>query len=141
MLTQLAITLGAWLILLIVSANLVGFLVRGFFTNPEMDRLAVEGDDIIKGEVQEYYGTQRKMNVFALILITVFILGLYYFWNIGVVIAALIIMASRVPDLVWEIKYGRKLRMKDMARPPFHLLSTALSWISLPVLWYALYRM
>ena len=141
MFTQFVITLGAWIILTVASANLAGFLVRGFFTNPEMDRLAVDGDDFVKKLAQDYQGGQKKMSVVALILISAFLFALYYFWNSGVVVAALIIMAARVPDLVWEIKHGIKLRMRDMNRPAFHVLSTVLSWASLPVLWYALYRM
>jgi hypothetical protein len=141
MLMELAVTLGAWLILLVVSTNLIGLLVRGFFTNQEMDTLAAEGHDFIKGHVEEYYSAQRKMNVFALVLIMAFVIALYYFWNIGVVVAALIMIASRIPDLIWELKHGRKLRMRDMSRPSLHVLSMILSWASLPVLWYALYRM
>jgi hypothetical protein len=126
---------------MVVSANLIGFLVRGFFTNPEMGRLAVEGDEFVGKLAQDYQGAQSKTNVVAAILIAAFLFALYYFWNMGVVIAALILMVTRIPDLVWEIENGQKLRVRDMRRPALYKLSIALSWLSLPVLWYALYIM
>ena len=130
--TQVAVTLVASLILMLASTNLIGMLVRGFFTAPEMENV----HDAIKNE---YVKGQRATNIIALVLIIIFLGALYHFWNIGLVIAALMLMASRVPDLIWEIRNGRKLEMSDMARPKFHLLSMVLSWASLPVVWYALY--
>jgi hypothetical protein len=48
------------------------------------------------------------MNIIALILIIGFIYSLLHFWNIGVALSAIIIMAGRLPDLIWEIKHGKK---------------------------------
>ncbi|MFL6758482.1 MAG: hypothetical protein ACJ8FR_00735 [Sphingomonas sp.] len=120
---------------------MVGFLVRGFFPNPAMQKLAVDSDDFINALAQDHQRSERRMNFVAAALITAFLFALYHFWNIGLVIAAVIIMAARVPDLIWEIKHGSKLRLIDMRRPRFYILSTVLSWVSLPVVWYALYRM
>ena len=138
MLTQLAITFGAWLVLLYASINLIGLLVRGFFTNPEIDKMAVEGSDFIKKLANEHQSAERKTNITALILLIAFFVALYYFWNIGVVIAALIIMAARIPDLVWEIRHGRA-KIKEM--PAIYMLTLVITLASLPVLWYALYQM
>src|SRR3989338_9004641 len=105
MIYQLAITFGAWLVLLYASINLIGLLVRGFFTNPEIDKMAIEGPEFTKKLAQEHQSAEQKTNIVALILIIIFLGALYYFWNIGVVIASLIIMAARIPDLAWEIKH------------------------------------
>lgn len=130
--TQVAATLVAWLILMLVSTNLVGMLVRGFVTSSEMENM----HDAIRAE---YSKGQRVTNIIVLVLILIFLGMLYHFWSIGLGIAALMLMISRIPDLIWEIRNGKKLKMGDMARPKFHLLSMALSWASLPVVWYALY--
>jgi hypothetical protein len=137
-LTQIVVTLVAWFALMLVCTNLVGFAVRGLFTNPEVDKLAAEGNDIL---AEEHQRTERNTNFVAFSLLTMLLVALYYFWNIGLAISALILMAARVPDLIWEIKHQRQLRMKDMKRPPLYVLSTILSWTSFPVIWYALYRM
>jgi hypothetical protein len=136
-LTQAAITVVAWLILMFISTNLTGLLVKGFFPNPQMEKI-VAGDEFL---TNEYQRDQRWVNIVAVVLIILLLAALYYFWNIGLVIAALMLMAARVPDLIWEIKNGRALQMGDMKRPRFYVLSTLLPWVSLPVLWYALYRM
>jgi hypothetical protein len=141
MLAQFAITFGAWLALLIVSTNLVGFLVRGLFTNPELDRLELEGHDFIKGVVRQHRKTEQTANVVALALVVAFLLALYHFWNVGVAIAAAMLMAARITDVIWELRHASKLRLRDMRQPALWLLNTLLSWMSLPVLWYALYRM
>jgi hypothetical protein len=141
MLAQFAITFGAWLVLLFVCTNLVGFLVRGLVTDPEMAQLQAEGHDFMKSIMREHRKADHKANIVALILILAFLVALYQFWNAGVVVAALIIMAARIPDLIWEIKHGRKLRLREMTQVALWMLTAVLSWVSLPVLWYALYRM
>ena len=137
MLYQLAITFGAWLVLLFASINIIGFLVRGFFTNPEIDKMAVEGSDFIKKLANEHQDAERKMNITAVIVLVAFFAALYYFWNIGVVIVAAMIMFARIPDLVWEIKHGRA-KIKEM--PSIYMLTLLIDLASLPVLWYAIHQ-
>ena len=141
MVYQLAITLGAWVVLMFVTTNLVGLLVRGFYSSPKMDQLATESEPIVQELAQDHQRGQTRANVIALVLICAFLFALYYFWNVGLVVAALMMMASRVPDLIWELNNGRKLEVRDVRRPALWRLTTVLSWVSLPVIWYALYRM
>ena len=131
------ITIGAWFMLLLVSTNLVGFLVRGFVQNPKLEEF-ISNNDLIARELKK---SERMTNLIAISLIAISIGAIYYFWNIGVVIATLMLMISRLPDLIWEIRHGQKFQSSDMGRPKFAPLATLLSWASLPVLWYALYRM
>ena len=139
MIFQFATALGAWLILMLVTTNLIGFSIRGLFTNPDMARLAGGSNDTAKMLAQQHLRMEKKTSFIALILTAAFLLALYYFWNLGVVIAALMLMLARLPDLLFEMKLGRKMQKGDMQRAPFHLMSTVLSWGSLPVLWFALY--
>ena len=138
MITQFAITFGAWLVLLWTSINLVGLFVRGFASNPEIDKMATEGQDFIKKLAKEHQSAERKTNIVALVLIIVFLVALYYFWNIGVVIAALMIMVARIPDLLWEMRHGTA-KVKNM--PPIYMLTLLIMFAALPVLWYALYQL
>jgi hypothetical protein len=141
MLTQFAVTIGAWLCLLFASTNLVGFLVRGLFTNPELNRLEIEGHDFAKEAVRQHRRTEQTVNIVALILVVAFLLALDHFWNAGVVLAATMLMVARITDLLWEMKHGSKLQLKEMRHPALWMLNTVLSWASLPALWYALYGM
>ena len=136
MLLQLAATLVAWLVLLVATTNLIGFLVRGLFSAFE-----TEGHDFVKGVIRQHRTTEHALNLVALVVVILFFLALYDFWNAGVVLAGIMLMAARLPDLIWEVKHGTKLHLKDVRRPALWRMTTILSWLSLPVLWYALYRL
>ncbi len=92
-----------------LSVNLLGLLVRGLFTNPELDRLKQEGHEFIKQEIEKSQRGDKVLNVIALVLIVFYLYALFRFWNLGVLAVAIIIMAGRLPDLLWEIKHGRKV--------------------------------
>lgn len=124
MITQFAITFGAWLILLWVSINLIGMLVRGLALTSEMKKILVKGSQALREVVAEFYkpSEERRTNFVAIVLIAVFLGALYFFWNIGVVITATIIMVARIPDLLWEIRHGgvggnRENRADVLSRP------------------------
>lgn len=137
-LIQAAVTLAAWFILMLVCTNLIGFLVRGFFTTLEMETI-IAGDEFLAGEHRR---DQRGLNIIASALIIVFVVALYYFWNVALVAAALMLMGARIPDLIWEIKRGRKLDGFEIKlQPRAYQLTNVVSWASIPVIWYALYRM
>lgn len=108
MITQLAITLGAWLILILIGTNLIGMLVRGLALTAEMKKIFAKGSSAFRKVVAEFYkpSEEKRTNIIALVLIIIFLGVLYYFWNIGVVVAAVLIMAARIPDLLWEMKHG-----------------------------------
>jgi hypothetical protein len=141
MIIEFGITLAAWFVLMIVSTNLLGFFWRVLYGNPDMEALSNEVHELISSLDKNYHKTHQYINFVGLTLILIFISALYYFWNVGVIMAALFLMVGRLPDLHWEITHGRKLQGHDMDRPKFHMFSTALVWVSLPVLWFALYRM
>jgi uncharacterized membrane protein (Fun14 family) len=141
MISRLLITFFAWLVLMYVSINLVGLLVRGLFSNPEMEKLATEGSDFIKKKVKEHQRAEKKVNFIALALIAVYLIGLFHFWNVGVVVVAVMIMAARIPDLVSEIKHGRQnIKHASMADNLLTILMLVIMFVALPVLWYALYK-
>lgn len=141
-LTQMVVTAVAWLILMLACTNLIGLLVRGFFTSPEMENLIAGDDDVSKLLRQDYQSNNRVANIIALTLIIIFLSALYYFWNIGLVIAALMLMAARIPDLIWEIRHGRNVDHFEMIlQPRSYRLISMINYASVPVIWYALYRM
>lgn len=138
MIFQLIITFFGWLALVLIGVNLIGMLVRGLVSNPEIDKLASEGADFTKKLAKEHHNTERKINIIALVLIIVYLIALFYFWNIGVVITATMIMAARIPDLLWEMKHGKQ-NIKHM--PARYLLTLIIMLAAFPVLWYSLYQL
>ena len=108
MISQIVITFLGWLALMFISTNLIGMLVRGLVLISEVKKLIAEGNDAFKKVVAEFYkqNEERRVNVIASVLIVIYLIAVFYFWNIGVVIAAVMIMIARIPDLLWEMKYG-----------------------------------
>jgi hypothetical protein len=134
---QFGVTLISWFALMFVSTNLTGLLFRGLATNAELEELVSDNEILAR----HHRNSERKTNIISALLIVAFLSMIYYFWNAGLVIAAIMLMFSRIPDLIWEIKSGKKLELADMKKPKLFLLTTAISWASLPVVWYSIYRM
>lgn len=135
--TQIAISLASWFAIMFVSTNLIGLLLRVGGNNSEMHEIA-SSNEFLSGEIQK---SQRSGAIIAIILVVAFLSALYYFWNVGLVIAGIMLMLSRAPDAIWEMKNDRPLGTDDMRKPKFFMLSTLLAWTSLAVVWYSLYRL
>lgn len=124
-----------------LSINLLGFLVRGLFSNPELNNLKEEGSDFVKNEIKKSERADKWINIFALIANIVFLYLLFHFWNFGVMLVAIMIMAGRLPDLLWEIKHGEKMtraKANLLSKNILFYISAFLPWLSFPVLYYFL---
>ena len=137
---ELVITFLGWLALMVVGTNLIGMLVRGLVLVSDVESQLSKEDSVFKKIAGEVYDpkAERKINFIALVLIIIYLIALFYFWNIGVVVAALMLMSARVPDLLWEIKHGRQSIRRMPAR---YMLTLLIMFTALPVLWYALYQL
>ena len=78
-------------------------------------------------------------SLFAFLALVYFYV-LLHFWNIGVGAAAAMLMAGRLPDLLFEIRTGEKIGRQNMPTGSRYFLSTALIWAALLILWQALCR-
>jgi len=151
MIINILISIAFYLILIYLSVNLLGYFVRGLFVNPELDisRLEEEGcsDEFVNNslamEFKKNEPNAKKINIIitiiALILIITYFCLLFYFWNIGVMAVAIMLMATRLPDLLWEIKNGKKINLKTMPKNTLAYITTSLDWLGLPILYYFLY--
>lgn len=139
MIVHILISVAFYFILMYLSVNLLGFFVRGLFSNPELDKLKQEGQEFIKHEIEKSQRADKLLNIIALLLIFVYFYLLFRLWNIGVMAVAIIIMAIRLPDLLWEIKQGKRITMSDSKLFPHNAwfyITPVLDWIGLPVLLY-----
>jgi len=139
MIMNILITVVFYLILMFLSVNLLGFLVRGLFTNPDLERIKQQGHEFIKNEINKSQRADKWINLIALLLMIIYFYALFYFWNAGVAIVAILIMVGRLPDLVWEIKHRRKTEPELMKKNTLYYISTILPWIGLPILYFSLY--
>ncbi|MFA6586303.1 MAG: hypothetical protein WCS86_04080 [Candidatus Paceibacterota bacterium] len=140
MISQFIFTFLGWLVLVLLGTNLIGMLVRGLVLIADVEDQLSKQNDTFKKIASEIYNPkiERKVNIIALLLILAFLGILFYFWNIGVVIVALIIMIVRIPDLLWEIKYGR---YSHKNQPAIYMLTLLILFATLPLLWYVLYHL
>ena len=114
MIIHILISVVFYFILMYLSVNLLGLFVRGLFPQQELNRIKKEAPEFVTvaGSDKEYIHQQKRTTIIALILNIAFFYLLFRFWNIGVVIAVIIIMAGRLPDLLWDIEHGKKNRPK-----------------------------
>lgn len=124
-----------------LSVNLLGFFVRGLFSDPKLDELKKNQKfEFLKKEVDNFQRANSWTNIISFLLLVVYLYLLFHFWNIGVVAAAVIIMVGRLPDLVWEIENGKKINPELMKKNALYFISAFLPWVAFPVLYYSLYH-
>ena len=92
----------------------------------------------IKEAAVWYKRTNIGMTLFFALLSVLYLWLLLRFWNIGVSVAAAMLMLSRLPDLLWEIRTGKKISRREGPTGAVAIVSTLLMWGALPLLWFAL---
>lgn len=103
-----------------------------------MDKLAKEGSDFIKKEAIRYKKVDKITTLLALLIFVVFYYLLFSFFNTGVVISVVMIMVGRLPDLIWDIKHGKKTEPSLMKHDFWYYLSALMPFLAFPVFYYSL---
>ena len=126
-------TLVAYFIFMIVGTNLLGMVMRGLVPGYRKDDL---GNLMLVEDISS--SKSIIMTLISLLVSAIYFFALFHYWNIGIVIAAAIMTFGRLPDLLLEMKTGEKLTQENMTRRPIDVFFTALSWATLPLIWYSL---
>lgn len=140
---NIVIAIVFYFVLMWLSVNLLGLFVRGFFTNPDINKLKLEGHDFIKQEIEKSERADKWLNLIAFLCIVGYLYATFHFWNIGFMVVALVLMLARLPDLLWEIKTGEKITtsiVKSMPKNVLYYATTFLTFAALPALYYFLYH-
>jgi len=124
-----------WLILMFIGTNLIGVVMRGIF-RPSLDRF--NSNPVLASMAARANKTLTVSTIAAVVLGVAYLYALGYFWNLGVVAGAVLLIVSRIPDLVWEIQSGERVTASNGPNGSLAIVSTGLSWAALPVLWFAL---
>ena len=128
-----------WLLFMLIGTNILGVIVRGLIQHPVKD--GNEENKVLNDEIdKQIQGYVRFSFIFLFVAVGYFYL-LYHYWNIGVMISAMMVMLSRLPDLLLEIKTGKKINWQFMPKRPIDYFTIFLDWAAIPVLWYSLYSM
>jgi len=125
-----------WVVLMILGTNIIGFIIRNLprpYSNEYGD------NQYLNKEILHQKRASLFLAVVSIIIAIVYFYLLYYFWNIGVSVSAAMVMLSRIPDLLYEMKTGEKITLTSMPRRPINYFTTFILWAALPVLWYSFY--
>jgi len=136
-LTSIALTL----FLTFVTINLTGMVVRGFFRNSTLEKLKRDEKTLsfIKDEIGRYNKFQDLGTIVFVVISIMFLALIYHYFNVQAMIAILLLVASRIPDLVWEIKSGRKTTLHDGAKGGLYTFTGYLTLVAIPFLWWSIY--
>ena len=132
----------AWVILMLVSSNLLGFVVRGLLWAPPPVDLPPDSPahEVLSGASKRMSVGNAIVTLISIILAGVYLYALFYFWNALLTVAAVLLMVSRLPDLLWEIRTGKKVTPQSRPKGASYTVTTILMWAVLPLIWYALCR-
>ena len=129
----------ATVILMLVGTNLIGFVVRGIvWAPPSTDGPTDRVRELLRHESRRVSVANRAMTCFAVLLAVAYLFALFYFWNIWLALAGSLIMVARIPDLLWEIRTGKKATRKNLPKSSVHIVAQAFFWGSIPLIWYSL---
>lgn len=114
-----------WVVLMLIGTNLLGF--TGFIIFPP----SAQAPTWLRrmGTALGYASVPLGIVYFYILL---------RYWGLGVLVAAIMLMGARLPDLLWEIRAGKRITRQEGPRGAVAVLSTLLMWAALPVLWLAL---
>jgi len=132
-------SIGFYLVLLIVGTNLIGLFIRSLvYVFPLIDESIIKENSFLKKERKRIIFSNTFITIFSFILIGVCLFILFYFWNFGLALAFLIIISCRVPDLVLEIRTGKKISKGNHPNKIIVVISTFFLWGSMFLVWYSL---
>jgi len=137
-----AIVLGVagWFVLALISTNLIGMFVRGFFTE-DTEELRKELHPSMHEELHKLKRADFGATVLSFILIAIFLYLLFKYVNTWALFAALLLMVGRIPDLIWEIKHGRKVTKTDRPKGILYTITGVMDWLAFPVIVWAIYNL
>jgi hypothetical protein len=138
-----AIVLGlaGWFILMLITTNLIGMFVRGFFPD-NTEELRKDLHPTLHKELDKNKRANNGVTIISFIFIIAFLYLLFVLMNYMAVIAALLLMIGRIPDLVWEINHGgKKITKNYKPKGALYNLTGLMDWVAYPVLVWSIYNL
>ena len=125
-------------ILILISINLLGMVVRGFFRDSSVEEMKSdeETSEFIKSEINKQNRAGNLTTVIFIALTFAAFYALYTYVNIWSLLAVLLLMFSRMPDLLLEIRTGKKFDRSNKPKGAIYAItdvSTPIAMISVAV--------
>ncbi|MFC1656407.1 hypothetical protein ACFL14_00355 [Patescibacteria group bacterium] len=137
---SILIAIAGYFVLMILGTNFIGFIIRGLFREGVGIEVNKETHPIIKNEIRKNYITNDILTFIWLLFSLGFMYLLYIYLNIWVVISLILLMISRIPDLLLEINEGKSInQMKNVPKSGTYMFASIIGWIALPIIWWAVY--
>ena len=118
---------------MLIGTNVLGMIVRGIAPSYKRDEL---GNLHPIDQINSRGGI--VIAIISSLVGVIYIYALYHYWNIGIAIAGVFLIISRLPDLLYEMRTGEKISFNNMPKRPIDIVCTLLSWGALPLIWYSL---
>lgn len=128
--------LVAWVFLMFMGTNLLGFAVGGLAgpAHAQSSDVPALGKEIAKGRAVAYV-----VGALSLLLLVGYLIALWRF-NPGVSIGAAMLLLGRLPDLLVEMQTGKRTTAENRQRGAIYTLAAALDWLALVVMVVAFYQ-
>ena len=132
----------AWAVLTFVSTNLIGFVVRGIlWSPPDVEAPDERVAELFRHETRRMSVGNVAMTLLSNLVTAAYLFVLFHFWNVWLAVAALLAMATRLPDLMWEIRTGERVTRRNALKGWLYVATEIVWWGTLPLIWYALCKM
>jgi len=144
LLSSIGLSIIGYFVLMCITTNLTGMVVRGFFCQD------TDFEDFLKkGKPRPYANMKISMGgrvdkgttILFFIITVLFLYLLYRYLNIWAVVAALLLTFSRIPELLWEIRNGRKVTANDRPKGRFYLITDIMMLIIPLIFWWSVYNL
>lgn len=125
----------AWLVLMLVGTNLLGFAYGGLASPIHAQHSDHPGlaQEVTKGRATAYVGGAVSLAVLVSVLFAL------WRFNPGVAVAAAMLMLARLPDLQQEMQTGERTTAENQRRGGIYTVAAALNWLALVVVVVAFY--
>ena len=137
-------TILVWLMLTYIGINLIGHIMRSFVPalSPmsPLDGISEDAKKLFNREIQSNRRADIALCLIFSILTVAYLFAIYHYWNIALVASAVLVMISRLPDLLWEIRTGQRITKTNTPKGVFSNIGVVIGFLTLPLTWYALYK-
>jgi hypothetical protein len=135
-------TVVAWVILMLAGSNLIGFIVRGLLWAPPPIDAPPDSPvhEVLSGASKRMSVGNAVITFISSVLAVGYLFTLFHYWNAMLAVAGSLLMAARLPDLLWEIRTGKKGERQSRPKGAIYTFATIIIWAALPIIWYALCR-
>jgi hypothetical protein len=132
----------AWAVLTFVSTNLIGFVVRGIlWSPPDVEAPDERVAEVFRHETRRMSVANVTTTLLSILVTAAYLFVLFHFWNVWLAVAALLAMATRLPDLMWEIRSDERVTRRNAPKGWLYVAAQIVWWGTLPLIWYALCKM